>query len=820
MAFQVSPGVNITEIDQTSSAPAVATTEGAIAGVFRWGPMNQRVLVDSEGTLAGLFGKPTSFNAETFFTAASFLAYGNKLYVVRAGNTSYQATNPAASATANTLAVSANYSNGSSNASFYPTAVGSNSELQVAYATQLASVKNSDEYEDARSNLANHPGVHFSARFPGELGNSLKISVCASVNAFSSSVDVNAAVEDDVTTHGDSIYAEYANTAASSTDGSGTGARFTVRRFGNGDYTVATVTAGGTGYANGDEITIVGSALGGANTTNDITFVVTTGAADTIVASVNTVSGTANAIGTGQFSIEVGQSQGHFSIPVPLAAAVISNTDLDIFASAQAAFTLGDIWTVGNTTIGTADLKLKSFGTWEANATHTRVAVQFENRWQQRAGYSTDTIARSWEFYNSVDKAPSATASIIGLDRRDANNALIRDGMHVVVTDEDGKISGAPGTILEVYNNISRATDARTEEGDDNYYKNILRDNSQWVWAFNDPTGVTSAAAASITNSSAALPASFSMTGGDDGDSEADVAEGTVMSAYDLFRNAEEVDISLIVTGRAKGGTNGELIANYVIDNVAGNRRDCLVFVSPAKTDVVTTGPSIADNVIAFRNSLTNSSYAVMDSGYKYMYDRYNDVYRWVPLNGDIAGLAVRTDETRDPWFSPAGLQRGSIRNIVKLAYNPTKGDRDKLYKADVNPVITIPGQGTVLFGDKTLIGRPSPFDRINVRRLFIVLEKTVSTAAKFTLFEFNDEFTRAQFKNLVEPFLRDVQGRRGIYDFRVVCDETNNTQAVVDSNQFVGDIYIKPARSINFIQLNFVAVRSGVEFSEIVGSE
>ena len=207
-----------------------------------------------------------------------------------------------------------------------------------------------------------------------------------------------------------------------------------------------------------------------------------------------------------------------------------------------------------------------------------------------------------------------------------------------------------------------------------------------------------------------------------------------------------------------------------------------------------------------------------MDSGWKYQYDKYNDVYRYVPLNGDIAGLMVRTDDIRDPWFSPAGYNRGVIKNVIKLPYSPDKADRDHLYKNKVNPVITQSGQGTILFGDKTLIKNPSAFDRINVRRLFIVLEKAIATAAKYTLFEFNDEFTRAQFRNMVEPFLRDVQGRRGIHDFRVVCDETNNTSSVIDRNEFVGDIFIKPARAINFIQLNFVAVRSGVEFSEVTG--
>ena len=243
-----------------------------------------------------------------------------------------------------------------------------------------------------------------------------------------------------------------------------------------------------------------------------------------------------------------------------------------------------------------------------------------------------------------------------------------------------------------------------------------------------------------------------------------------------------------------------------------------MAFISPARDDVISNAGDEVTDMVAFRNSSRSTSYAVLDSGYKYQYDKYNDVYRYIPLNGDMAGLAVRTDETRDPWWSPAGFNRGQIKNIIKLAYNPNKADRDILYKANINPVVTFPGQGTVLFGDKTMLTKPSAFDRINVRRLFIVLEKAIATAAKYTLFEFNDPFTRSQFNNLVEPFLRDVQGRRGIYDFRVVCDETNNTGEVIDRNEFVGDIYIKPAKSINFIQLNFVAVRTGVEFSEVVG--
>jgi phage tail sheath protein FI len=259
-------------------------------------------------------------------------------------------------------------------------------------------------------------------------------------------------------------------------------------------------------------------------------------------------------------------------------------------------------------------------------------------------------------------------------------------------------------------------------------------------------------------------------------------------------------------------------LANYIIDNIVTLRGDCIALISPDKTNILNAFGNEAFNLVNWRNSLHSTSYAVLDSGYKYQFDRYNNVYRWIPLNGDIAGLCARTDSTNDAWWSPAGFNRGQIKNLVRLAYNPKQTDRDTLYKNGINPVVTFPGQGTILYGDKTLQAKPSAFDRINVRRLFIVLEKAISIAAKYSLFEFNDTFTRSQFMNLVTPYLRTIQGRRGITDYLVVCDDTNNTAAIIDSNQFVGDILIKPARSINFIQLNFVAVGTGVQFSEVVG--
>ena len=424
------------------------------------------------------------------------------------------------------------------------------------------------------------------------------------------------------------------------------------------------------------------------------------------------------------------------------------------------------------------------------------------------------TITRNWEYFQSVDKAPGSS----DYNTSFGNTAAV-DEVHVVVSDQDGKFTGVPGTILEVYQGLSRATDAKTQDGATNYYVNVLNQSSQYLWWTNHRSGYSVNTAINIATTATATPLSLSFQGGNDGFDETTVGTyiGNITNAYDLFASTENVDVALVMAGKT-AGTNGTQLANYLIDNVANVRKDCVVFVSPQSADVVNNVGSELSSVTTFRNNLRSTSYAVLDSGYKYQYDKYNDIYRWVPLNGDVAGLCVVTDTQRDPWWSPAGFNRGQIKNIIKLAYNPKQADRDVLYPAGVNPVVTFPGQGTILYGDKTLLAKPSAFDRINVRRLFIVLEKAIATASKFTLFEFNDAFTRSQFVSLVTPFLKDIQGRRGIYDFKVVCDETNNTGEVIDGNRFVGDIYIKPARSINFIQLNFVAVRTGVEFSEIVG--
>lgn len=675
MASLISPGVNVSEYDSSTVVPAVSTTVGALAGVFAWGPAYERVLVSSETDLIQKFGKPTADNFETFFTGANFLAYGNALYVVRALDSA------AKNAMANTGAATA---------------------IQI---------KNLDDFQ--RNYSANtFTNIAYIAKYAGDLGNSLKISVCDSTNAYSSNLVASSATL---------------------------------------DFTVGSNKAIVSGFAN---------ASGGGNTASE---------------------------------------------------------------SVLGAITVGDYIKVGNSTIGYQYLKVASKTSANgaettANGvyTSTGASITFASNYTLSSNISAQSNAtqRFWEFYNAVDKAPGTSTYMNNL------GLTTKDEIHIVVSDEDGKFTGVPGQILEVWNALSRATDSKTTSGATNFYKSVLNEQSLFVYAGADRNDAPTGPSANIANATSTSPQTLSFANGVKTAAEGTITLGPIAQAYDMFKSKEDVDISLLMQGKAvaKGA-----LANYIIANIAEYRKDCVAFISPDSDIVTKANP--AQYAVDFRNSTGNtagitynSSFAFMDSGYKYQYDKYNDAYRWVPLNGDMAGLCAATDYARDAWYSPAGFSRGQVKNVVKLAYNPTQADRDLLYKNDVNPVVLFPGQGTVLYGDKTLFGKPSAFDRINVRRLFIVLEKAIAKAAQMSLFEFNDVFTRAQFKNMVEPYLRQVQGSRGIYDFRVVCDETNNTPQIIDTNQFIGDIYIQPAKSINFIQLNFVAVRTGVDFNTIVG--
>tara|TARA_B100000902_G_scaffold371424_1_gene397442 strand:+ start:3271 stop:5304 length:2034 start_codon:yes stop_codon:yes gene_type:complete len=442
-------------------------------------------------------------------------------------------------------------------------------------------------------------------------------------------------------------------------------------------------------------------------------------------------------------------------------------------------------------------------------------------------------VRRRWRFYDLFDSAPGTSPYATG-------KGVTNDEMHIVVFDRTGDISGfrtetageRTGAVLETYAFVSQHPNAKSPQGNANYYPDVIFRQSSFVYWLDHPSVLVNAGVARTAGQAYATGGSvsgqpkgggssvdtfgFNLSGGTD---DYTPTVGELDSAYELFADAETVDVNLIMAGSVPNGTDGITHATNLID-LAEKRKDVVVFISPRREDIVNISSSTTQtaNVKKFFDQLSSSSYAVFDSGYKYQFDKFNDTFRFVPLNGDIAGLCANTDNVADPFFSPAGFNRGQIRGAVKLAYNPNKAQRDILYPARINPIVTFPGQGTIMFGDKTALAKPSAFDRINVRRLFILLEKAIATAAKFQLFEFNDEFTRAQFRNLVEPFLRDIQGRRGITDFSVVADGTNNTGEVIDRNEFVADIFIKPARSINFIQLNFIAVRTGVAFSEIGG--
>jgi hypothetical protein len=562
MGFQVSPGVQVKEIDLTNVIPAVSTSIGAIAGAFQWGPVDEIVTVGSEKGLVDVFGAPNTETAKFFMPAASFLRYGQSLRVVRASSGHLNATSTG---------------------------------------TGLL-VKNSDHY----TSVSIPATTTWLGRFPGVLGNSLSV------------------------------------------------------------------------------------AMVGANST--------------------------------------------------------------------------------------------AWGAWG-----TTYKAQF------------DTIPGT---------SPYAS-----------DQGGVADEMHIVVIDEAGAWTGQAGTILETFAYVSQASDAKSSDGTDNYYKNVINTSSEYIhFGQHEATLASSKVGQTAAGTTFTFPNALtdrSLSGGTD-DNILTQAEQQI--SYDFFGDAETVDINLLIGGHPpEDSVNAAVGFSQHLIDIANSRKDCVAFISPLPSLTVNNSTAAA-NVITFANLLSSTSYAVFDSGALYVYDKYNDVYHWIAASGAVAGLCAKTDAEADPWFSPAGFNRGQLLGVTKLAFNPIKAERDDLYKARVNPICTFPGEGTILFGDKTAQSKPSAFNRINVRRLFIVLEKAISTAARAQLFEFNDEFTRAQFRNMIEPFLRDVKGRRGIHDFSVVCDETNNTGAVIDGNRFVADMYIKPARSINFISLNFIATRTGVEFSEIIG--
>ena len=667
MGFLVSPGVHVREIDLTNVVPAVSTSIGAIAGPFERGPVSTVTAISSEQELVQVFGKPNGSNFEWWFTASSFLQYGDALRVVRAES---GIVNAVASGSAVLIRDTDHYLN--------------------AYSTGQATVG------------------EWAARTAGTWANGIGVSICATATAFEENLGTSnqTAGEDAV-----------------------------------GSTTIS--VDDGTAFSVGDLIS-----FSSADASSDPTL----------------------------FTFNTGDEGNEYEITA------ISTNDLTV--------------------------RLKD----DPNGSGVKAIIP-----------DNSFIRRRWRFYDLFDAAPGTS------DWAAANGRGTGDELHVCVYDTTGDITGfdvdvagnRTNGIIEVFANMSKNPVAKTAQGGGNYYPDVIFRQSNYIyWMDHTSAGTNWGTDTTSAYTAVDAPVVTTLASGTD---DYAVTAGELALAYDKFADTESLDINLVLGGPSSAVADtksGQDTHVTMITDLVELRKDCVGFVSPyrAATVNVTSNITQADNVIDAFDLCPSSSYMVYDSGYKYIYDKYNDVYRFVPLNGDTAGLCAYTDGVADPWFSPAGFNRGNVRGAIKLSFNPTKAERDRLYRARVNPVTDFPGQGVVLFGDKTALSKPSAFDRINVRRLFLVLEKAIATAAKFQLFEFNDEFTRAQFRNLVEPFLRDVQGRRGITDFRVVCDASNNTGEVIDRNEFIGDIYIKPARSINFITLNFIAVRTGVSFSEVGG--
>lgn len=922
MAFQLSPGVQVKEVDLTSLIPAVATTRAGFAGHFQWGPVGQRITVSGETELVQLFQEPDTDTASYFFTAANFLGYGNSLQVTRV--------------------------------------VGAGSANSVARwdgaGTAGVLIKNEENYDltVATAGYASDEAA-FIAKYPSqEYGNSLLIAASDTTNRNFNFGRIN--LEQGTKALGANSGLTTAGTGLSLTGGfvfpltgdlaEGSTAVESDTIFNHFDSTLSAITGDKVGFANGLTRRTVFSAttlgtlfdngsLGGAAGSKfgfGITAHSEAGATfnKCIFAIHNNggSAGPATGLGTGPVFggavatstvLELGISgsfneypnSGTLNIGSSAITPNVTGSAVLFFdptvVSAGTEFTIGDKvavgfrvpsvggqshaseQTIGVTMMGIGQVtKVSSGGSFAGGDNFIEILTSeesggsitqsadfggsgdfgsvfnlpqelFEGMGAQTGGsdmaalFSIDSIQRIGEFQLETDEGAAGgtldgsgnTASVEWKYTSSFSQALpaasdyvstrggTNDLVHVAVVDQLGAWTGTPGTILETFESVSKAPNAKDFRGRSIYYVDRINEDSSYVWWGDHPPATALGSTGQAWGTDAA-----------DSGSEFKTLTTNVYSAltggalvtptdfftdgYNLFEDSETVDVNLLLGGPLTGAEAKNLVA------LAEDRKDAVAFLSPPEAAVVDKTARVATaNAVAYRTGVnaadsggdfngisnnlnTSSSYAFLDSGYKYMYDRYNDINRYVPLNGDVAGIVVRSDELTDPWFSPAGFNRGQVRGVVRLGYNPIKSQRDDLYVDQINPVVSFPGEGTVLFGDKTLQSKPSAFDRINVRRLFIVLEKAIATASKFQLFEQNDAFTRAQFINIVEPFLRDVQTRRGITDFKIVCDDSNNTGQVIDRNEFIADIFIKPTRSINFITLNFVATRTGVNFDEI----
>ena len=770
-SFQLSPGVKITETDLTYIIPAVATSPAAHAGYVEWGQVMQPVQFSSENDFVAAFCKPNIRTFTSFFTVANFLSYSSNILFTRAESTSqFNAANPVADIAGN----------GSS------TITTTQGALTVTGATTPAF----QTYATVGKYLISG-GVVIGQISSVESDTSLTLVEPATITVASAtySYGFRTVVNNRTVYDGGTV------------DLSDSG-EFIAKYPGE--------MGNGIGIYMVDKSTFSMPVAAAINTTRNVYISSLARVNSTSVVTV--VTAIAHNLIAGQ-SVKITGAPGFngtFTVITPTTYSfTFTQAGVDVVAAYVAGALANSIQINGT---GFSSTSEEQIGSWIIDANNvvlgqvaavTSTLLTLENYPAVHVSSASYTV--KWKYYKEFDSAPLTSVYA-------ANVGGLYDELHVVIVDDAGKFSGVAGTILEKYPFLSKASNVRSSTGAAQYYVDVINTSSKYIWFANAPTTVSGIAdwggvANSSTFKTLMAPFAITLAKGANGSVS---TEGQIMSAFALYANTELYDISLILAGKASYD-----LANYLIQNIAEVRKDCVVFVSPENiltAEYVIGGTSEETYALKdYADLITSSSYGFIDSGSKYQYDLYNDTYRWLPLNGDIGGITARTDETNDPWWSPAGYNRGQVKNVIKLGFNPhTKTDRDVLYQARINPVMSERGQGVLLFGDKTALSKPSAFDRINVRRLFIVLEKSIAIAAKYMLFEFNDSITRNLFIGMVLPFLRDVQGRRGIQSFKVVCDETNNTNEVIASNNFVADIYIQPNYSINFITLNFIATRNG----------
>ena len=793
----VSPGVNVREVDLTIGGITASNEQvGAIAGPFSKGPVNVPYLIENENELLKTFGKPISSDSqyEYWMSASSYLSYGGILRVIRTDGTTLN-----------------------------------NSNAGVSVASTTVKIKS---YEDYINDYSTADSWYYAAKNPGSWANNLKVCV----------IDASADQRIAIGTFG--LAVGYGITAGISTTFASIG-----------------VTGITTGYLRGI-ITKVGDQFVDVKVTDR--FDNTTGSSSLVSYSQNSLnsfsssssdvfiknsSGIATSIETVRFygSVSAGSTvinPASLTSTLPstgvvvgnliqtLTAGIVNTTSVAGFGttSVNGALQTTILIAAGASGVGTnVQFVVSNPATAYdfANTPNTPVVV---SDWynEQTLGLTNSTV-----YWKSIAEKPNT--SQYASERNSLN-----DEIHIAVVDDTGTVTGIAGNILEKFTFLSKSLDGKISPSESVYYKDYIANNSEYIFAgaattgsATGFTGTTVYTSSSVGNwgqnaqgvkFSGAGNVTYNLSGGVDYSSTNGMSAtlSNIISSYDILSNPAEYQVNFLINGPSGGASiyESQAKANKLIA-IAEQRKDCVAVISPHRSGVVniTNTETQTNNIINFFDPITSSSYAVFDSGYKYMFDRFNNTFRYIPCNADVAGLMARTSINQYPWFSPAGASRGAINGAVKLAYNPSKAQRDILYPKRINPIIFSPGAGIILFGDKTALSYVSAFDRINVRRLFLTIESSIERAARAQLFEFNDIITRSNFINIVEPYLRDVKSKRGITDFLVICDETNNTPDIIDANQFRADIFVKPARSINFIGLTFVATRTGVSFEEVVGS-